>query len=247
MRVFVFIIICIISYVCKVHAQESMLLIEMSPYTELYVNVDNKPYYAASSCAIIPHIGLGVHELLVTDKSTQEKEYLEFEIKKLPAHFRLQKTIQGYQIFVMDGSTTEASRNPKQTDNSQGTEVATKPPPKYIDDITIKADSILTPVETQEVNCIAYNETEMDYVRNQYIKAQSKSEFLKKIFDKKCLTRAQLQELILSSLTTKDKFEVVQRLHSQVEPTISLDELSTYFQGTPYYSDFLRLKKQNGE
>lgn len=203
-----------------------MVLIEFDPYINAYVNVDQKPYYATASCVVIPSLDLGSHELLLIDKNSQEKSYLELNIMQLPAYFKLTKSLTGYKLIAQELSSESYA--------------------KYIESITIKADSIYKEPEEQDIDCVSYNETEMDFVRRSYIKASDKKSYLTKTFRDKCLSKAQLQELLLSSLTTKDKYVLVETVHDKVNPKLALEEVSTYFQDTDYYSDFLRLKAKHG-
>ncbi len=216
-------------------AQEKMMMLEILPYQELYINIDRKPYYAAASCAVIPSIELGEHELMITDKISGNSENLSFTIEQLPAYFILSKSLDGYRLL------------PKSSPPLAITESgSSSPPPKYIDDITVKADSIGKKTDADASDCLSYNETEMDFIRTQYMKSRDKQDFLQESFGTKCVTPAQLQELLLASLTTKDRYQVLETLMPNVRPTPNIDEYSPYFKGTEFYSDFVKLKSKYG-
>ncbi len=205
-------------------AQDKMVLIELKPYDEVYINVDGKPYYTTYSCTIIPEIERGKHELLVIDKHTGKQNLLELNILQLPSYFKLIKSLTGYKLLQQEVSTESYS--------------------KYIENITVQADSISVEEPQPKVDCIAYNETEMDFIRRKYIQSSDKSSYLKAAFEGKCVTQHQLQELLLASLTVKDRYTVLHTLYRQIYPQLDMEQVSSFFEDTDYFSDFLKLKSQ---
>ncbi len=227
-------ILLIVSMILSAYAslaQYDFVYLEFKPYKEYFVNVDGKAYYSSASTAMITSIDTGMHILTLTPKDDpQNKTVLEMELRELPVHITITKSILGLEITSTSLQNTLVAE-----------EGAT------LSDIIIKADTISYDNSDEDVDCRSYNSARMEIIINQFIEVGDKEKFLKRTFYDRCITRRQLKNLMDASLITKERFEVIEVLHDQVNGDFSLDDVSDYFEGTDYYSDYLRLKKENGE
>ncbi len=228
MRRSIAITLCLLISILASAQKRGMLLIDFDPYEDYFINIDGRAYHTNKSSVLIPDLIAGEHDVIVVPKS-RNTQALDFTIQTNGSknHYVLQRTLVGMRFIKYD-----ARNNPN----------------RYVSDIVIQADSIVTDsVAELETDCFSYSDYEMNFIRNQYLESRSKPSFLRQAFDNKCIKPKQLMSLLEVSITTEEKLSTLKVLAPYATSDTDLSVLDPDFRNTRYYRDYLKILKKYGE